>query len=269
MGKLQVLVATMNQRDVSLVEKMNLNCDAVIANQADREEILTIQTKENRTVKLITTATRGVGLNRNIALLASDAEIVLFADDDMTYYEHALEKVECAFDDNQEADVILFGIDYIKDGKLINQKYLKKKKLHLWNSMRYGACAVAIRRDALIRHNITFHQCFGGGCIFGSGEDSLFIKDCFSHNLKVFGSEIVIGKCRKDQSSWFSGFNEKYFYDKGAFLEYLSPKTKYLITVYFAFHYRKKTDITFFRRVKLMYEGIRGGRALKPFIERK
>ena len=47
MGKLQVLVATMNQCDVSLVEKMNLNCDAVIANQADREEILTIQTKEN------------------------------------------------------------------------------------------------------------------------------------------------------------------------------------------------------------------------------
>ena len=36
MSELQVLVATMHQRDFSLVEKMNIRCDAVIANQADR-----------------------------------------------------------------------------------------------------------------------------------------------------------------------------------------------------------------------------------------
>lgn len=267
MKKLQVLVATMNQKDMTLVEKMNLQCDAVIANQADRNEILTVHTIDNKTVKMITTATRGVGLNRNIALLAADAEIVLFADDDMTYYNHALENVVCAFDDNPEADMILFGIDYIKDGKLINKKYLKKKKLHLWNSMRYGTCAVAVRRNALLRHNITFHQCFGGGCIYGSGEDSLFIKDCFSYNLKVYGSEIVIGECKKNQSSWFSGFNEKYFYDKGAFLEYFSPNAKYLLAVYFAFHYRGKTDISFRHRLKLMHQGMRGGKQLKPYVE--
>ena len=39
MKKLQVLVATMHQKDLSLVEKMNIRCDAVIANQADKNEI--------------------------------------------------------------------------------------------------------------------------------------------------------------------------------------------------------------------------------------
>ena len=33
MARLQVLVATMNQQDLSLVKQMNLRCDAVIANQ--------------------------------------------------------------------------------------------------------------------------------------------------------------------------------------------------------------------------------------------
>ena len=79
MKKLQVLVATMHQKDLSLVEKMNIRCDAVIANQADKNEILT---EDN--VTMITTKTRGVGLNRNIALLAADAEILLFAD--ITYH---------------------------------------------------------------------------------------------------------------------------------------------------------------------------------------
>ena len=74
MEKLQVLLATMNQTDLSIVDKMNLRCSAVIANQADREEIRT-----EGHVKMITTGTRGVGLNRNIALLAADGDILLFA----------------------------------------------------------------------------------------------------------------------------------------------------------------------------------------------
>jgi methanogenic corrinoid protein MtbC1 len=72
MKKMQVLVATMHQNDVSLAEKMNIRSSAVIANQADREEIVSCET-EFGNIKMITTTTRGVGLNRNIALMAADA----------------------------------------------------------------------------------------------------------------------------------------------------------------------------------------------------
>ena len=38
MNHLQILVATMHQTELSLAEKMNIRCSAIIANQADREE---------------------------------------------------------------------------------------------------------------------------------------------------------------------------------------------------------------------------------------
>ena len=44
MKKIQVLVAAMHQKDLSLAEKMNIRCSAVIANQADREEIVNFET---------------------------------------------------------------------------------------------------------------------------------------------------------------------------------------------------------------------------------
>ena len=81
--------------------------------------------------------------------------------------------------------------------------------------MRFGACRMAVRRQALVDNNITFSQCFGGGCEFSSGEDSLFLKSCFDAGLKVYSHSYVLGTCCKDSSTWFVGHNEKYFYDKG------------------------------------------------------
>jgi hypothetical protein len=106
--KLQVLVATMQQKDFSLPVKMNIRCDAIIANQAGGEKIVKQQT-EYGAWKMITTPTRGVGLNRNIALMASEADVVLFADDDMAYRDEMPEVVCRAFEELPQADVLIFG----------------------------------------------------------------------------------------------------------------------------------------------------------------
>ena len=81
---LETLVATMHQTDFSLVDKMNIQSDVVFANQCDRNGIEVVN-KDGITAKMISTDTRGVGLNRNIALLMSSADILLFSDDDFTY----------------------------------------------------------------------------------------------------------------------------------------------------------------------------------------
>jgi len=83
-SELQVLVATMHQTDVSLVQKMNIRCPAVIANQADREEILTWDTPMGK-CKMITTPTRSVGHKRKIALMAASDKILRLSDDDVVY----------------------------------------------------------------------------------------------------------------------------------------------------------------------------------------
>lgn len=267
MGGLQVLVATMGQQDLSLAEKMNIRCDTILANQADREEV-TAQDHPWGQVKMITTATRGVGLNRNIALLASSGEYLLFSDDDMVYRDDMPQAVTEAFRENPDADVLIFGIEILKDGRIAERRQSPAKRLHLWNSMRFGTVRIAIRRSALLGCNLSFHQCFGGGCPFCTGEDSLFLRDCFARGLKVYGHPYVLGTCCKDSSTWFTGCDEKYFYDRGVLMRHLFPGMPYLMALYFGIRFRRQTDIGCRDRLKLMFAGVRGGKTMKPYGER-
>ncbi len=261
---LQVLVATMHQKDLSIVEKMNIRCDAVIANQADREEIINKDTEYGR-IKMITTPTRGVGLNRNIALMAADEEILLFSDDDVIYNDDMCEAVLEAFTQLPYADVIIFGMNIMKNGDIVEKRTSDVKRLHVWNAMRFGTYRIAIRRKALVKKNITFHQSFGGGCAFSAGEDTLFLKTCFDSGLKVYSHSYVLGTCSKDTSSWFSGYHDKYFYDKGVLVRTLFPKTAYIMALYFGVRFKRKTELGVFKRLRLIYSGVRGGKKMMPY----
>ena len=264
MSNLQILVATMHQADVSIVSNMNIRCDAVIANQADREEIVNVDT-EYGTCKMITTVTRGVGLNRNIALMAATAEIVLFADDDMYYYDGMPAKVAEAFDKLPQADVLVFGLDILKNGEITENRRCSVRRLRVWNAMRYGTVRIAARRDALVKNNITFHQSFGGGCPFSSGEDTLFLKACFDAGLKVYSHNYVLGSCCKDTSTWFAGYNEKYFYDRGVLVRKLFPRLYGLMALYFGVRFKRETDVGVLRRLRLISAGVRGGKHMIPY----
>lgn len=268
MKNVQVLVATMQQKDLSIVADMNIHCSAVIANQADREEIVDCTT-EFGNVKMITTSTRGVGLNRNIALMAAEAELLMFADDDVVYNDDMPENVERAFLDNPNADLIIFGMDLVKNGKVIDKRHQKNKRLRIWNSMKFGTYVIAARRQSLVNKNITFNQCFGGGCSFSAGEDSLFLKSCFDAGLKVYSHEYVLGTCCKDSSSWFVGYNEKYFYDKGVLVRNLFPKTAYIMALYFGIRFKRETSLGMLERLKYIYRGVRCGKKMLPYSERK
>ncbi len=264
MSRLQVLLATMDQQDLSIAERMNITCDAVIADQTDHDAVQ-VQHTPTGTWKMICTPTRGVGLNRNIALLAAEGELLLFSDDDVVYNDGMAQAVEAAFDENPKADVLIFGMDMVKDGVVTERRHLKKKRLHLWNALRYGTYTVAIRRSAVLRGGLSFHQCFGGGCMYSAGEDSLFIRSCFQRGLKVYSHDYVLGTCCKDNSSWFTAYDEKYFYDKGVLVRYLFPRNWWGMGLYFGIRFKRKTDVGMLRRIRLIYTGIRGGKTLQPY----
>ena len=262
--ELEVLVATMGQTDTSLVEKMNLRQNAVIANQCGSWEY-TSEERDGKKIRMLSTDTKGVGINRNLALQLAQADILLFADDDMTYYDGALEGVLDAFKQNPGADVIFFCMDYTRNGEIFEQRRHKTKRLHSWNCLRYGAARMAIRRDAVLRHRLTFSTLFGGGCPYGSGEDTLFILDAVRSGLKLYASDYVLGQCAKDSSSWFAGYNEKYFYDRGALVACAFPKSKGLMKWYFGWKASKKAKMPLKKALKLMKQGIRGFQTLTPW----
>lgn len=256
--KLEILVATMAQKDFSLVEKMNLQSDTIIANQDGRWDFAERKFPCGA-VKMLTSDTKGVGRNRNLALEISEGDLLLFADDDMRYYDGLVEGLKAAFRSLPQADVILFSTDISKNGQLAERRHHPIRRRRLWNSLRFGTYCIAIRRTATEKHRLRFSTLFGGGCLYGSGEDSLFLRDCFAAGLQVWSHSFVIGCRSKDTSSWFAGYNEKFFRDKGALMAALSPKLSCLFCLYFLLKNRHTVlqDTPFRKAFSLMHSGVK------------
>lgn len=265
---LEVLCATMNQRNLDIIEKMNIKSDAIISNQVDFNEIITTK-RNSRKITMINTKTKGVGLNRNIGLLASKGDIILFSDDDMIYKNDYEEKIIEAFKKIPEADIIIFETTFMAHGKEIKKIEHKTKKVKFYEVMKYGTYSIAARRKSLLMKNIYFSQLFGGGCKYGSGEDSKFLTDCFKNRLKIYTYSYNLGVNIKESSTWFQGFNEKYFYDKGALIESIFKKLKYIVLLYFLIKFIGKTDVKIFKRLKLMIDGTKGFKKGLSYQERE
>lgn len=258
----EVLVATMHQKDFSKIQEMNIQSDVIFSNQADHNGYEEFEFAPWK-ARMITTDQRGVGRNRNLALLYAKADIVLFGDDDMVYADGYSEHVIKAFEELPQADVIVFETDFEKHGEIYLQRRHQTAKLSLWKSWRYGTYAIAARKASLEKANLWFHMQFGGGCLYSSGEDSLFLMDCYRKKMKVYTYSYVLGRCKKDSSTWFEGYTEKYFRDKGSWLACALPRScRFMATVLAVKWHGQNPEMGVLRKTGLMEQGItrfRGG----------
>ena len=262
MSRFEILCVTMHQKDFSKIEQMNIHSDVVFANQADRTSF---EEKEfdGHLARMITTDTRGVGVNRNLALIYAKGEICLFADDDVTYNDDVEERVLAEFEAHPDADVIIFHLDTDSDRKQI--KYNETKKCSRFCKMPWGGVRIAVRLNSIRKANVWFTTLFGGGCIFPSGEDSMWLTDARKKGLTFYVSKETIGSVSFETSTWFSGADEKFYYGKGAFYQALHPKTKYMWMLYLAFRTLKGGDLTLFEKIKFMKLGSKGYKEMNPF----
>lgn len=209
---LEVLVSAVNQNVEELHERMKLNSDAVIINQCDRNAEEYYEWR-NHHITEVDMAARGVGISRNTAILKSSADILLFSDQDIIYQDDYEVKIEAEFANHPEADMILFNVEVGEDRKTYEN--IAWKRVHWYNCGRYGAVSFAIRREKLLESRVMFSQLFGGGAKYCAGEDSLFLKDLMDRGVRVYASPIVVGKEDDTESTWFKGYDAKFFYDRG------------------------------------------------------
>ena len=156
--ELEVLVATMKQKDENLFRKMNLQSNAVIANQSDTHEYREYTISGNN-VKIITTNDRGVGKNRNMAMLNSNADIIMFADDDMTFVDNYKNPVIKAFDVLSDADIIVFELELNTNNDRVNNRKIERiGRVRLHNFMRYGTCRISCRRKSILKGKFWFEK---------------------------------------------------------------------------------------------------------------
>lgn len=254
---IQVLISTVDQTDYTLLSKMNIKTDAIVVNQTNYNSIKRF-TFNNNSIIWVNMDKRGIGLSRNTALMYSNADIVLFADDDMTYNDDYGKEVIKAFETNNNADIICFNINLINSNKNIggHRNNKKNKKIHMFNSMRYGACLIAARRKVLLKKRICFSLLFGGGAEFNSGEDSIFVKDCLDAGLNLYSNIYTLGNVDDSDSSWYKGINDKFFIDRGIVLTSAFPKINILIIVYYACKLSKLSNTYNKKQIfKLMIKG--------------
>lgn len=221
MRKIQVLVATMNQTDHSLIEKMNINTSAIIGNQCNQNHIDEFEWRGNK-ITYLNFNERGVGLNRNNALMRADADICIFADDDVVYVDEYEALINKAFDENPKADVIIFNLIEKEPTRYINRQ---TKKVGRLNYLRYGTVRIAIKLNSVKEKGIYFNQCFGGGTEHCHGEDNIFLNSCIRSGLNVVAVPYYIAELTEERAStWDQGFNEKYIKDQGCLYKTISPR---------------------------------------------
>ena len=253
MSKFEILCVTMHQKDFSKLKEMNIHSDVVYANQADRTSYDEMKF-EGHTAKMVTTATRGVGVNRNLALTYASAEICLLADDDVVYKDNVEELVTAEFNAHPDADVFIFHLD--TDDPIRQQiSYPKTKKCSRFCRMPWGGVRIAVRLNSVRKANIWFTTLFGGGCIFPSGEDSMWLRDAMRKGLCFYVSKETIGRVSFETSTWFTGYNENFFYGKGAYCVNCYKRLFYVWMIYYAFRYRKKGELSFKEKCLWMKKG--------------
>jgi len=168
MSRIQTLVATMNQVDHSLVEEMNIQTDAIIANQSNEFSHQRFNHAGN-TIDFYSFSERGVGLNRNNAFMRATAEICLLADDDIQYYHGYPSLIAKQFDERPDADVVIFNLDEESGTRF---QITEPVRVGFTNFMRFGAPRVAFRRKSVFLQGVLFNLSFGGGTEISAGEDA-------------------------------------------------------------------------------------------------
>ena len=263
--RLEVLVATMNQTDINLVEKMNVKTDVLFINQTNENTYY--ETKiNNRCIRMLSNTQRGLSKSRNQALLHSNADICLIADDDIRYKDDYEEKVLSAFRSLPNADIIIFNTSMINYSGKIKRKDIKKIR-RAPKYRNYGSVRIAFKRSSFLKNNIWFNICFGAGSIFGAGEETLLIREANRLGLKIYEYPENIADVDYSVSSWFEGYNAKYFYDKAAFLAAAYPKLKYLLMFYSIFKFKNYTELNIKEIFIAMKFGFKGYDKLKSFEE--
>lgn len=257
--RIQVLVASMNQTDHSLVKRMNLQTDAIIGNQCDRNEIEKFECNGLQ-ITYLNFAERGVGLNRNNALMRADADICLFADDDMVYKDGYSKIIQNAFERHPDADILAFNLEESKasDGHFVpkRKKIKKESRVRYLNCLRYGTARIAVRLRSIRMNGISFNLCFGGGTPYCHGEDNLFVVSCLSKGLKMYSiPETIATLTEERESSWNGGFDNRYVTDQGMLFRCMSRKYWKLLCLQDALRRHSSYKMSFWTAYKKMILG--------------
>ena len=244
---LEVLLSVMNLKKEKLY-KMNITSECIVVNQCDRDGF-----EENRNFKIYSYNELGLSNSRNRGLEHSTQDIIILCDDDVVYNNDYEKNVIKEFENNPKADVILFNVySPYRKYRIIK----KRKRMYIYNSLNYASCNIAFRRKGIINKKIKFNTLFGANAKYNNGEDTIFIRDVLKNKLKIYSCPINLGTVYHRESTWFKGYDERYFFNKGALFTAISKRFRHILLLQYLLRHREVfKDMGFGPAYKAMLEG--------------
>lgn len=141
--------------------------------------------------KVFSSLTKGLAINRNIALSRATAPILLISDDDVDYTEEGLQRIIDAFRLHKDMDIVTFRYDSASHAKHYPSHpcdLTSPEKGYFVTSFE-----IALRRKA-VQGRFWFNENFGIGAVFPSGEEDIFMHDCLAGGLKGIFLPITVAR---------------------------------------------------------------------------
>ncbi len=140
---------------------------------------------ERGDVTIIISQSIGLCRNRNIALRHATQDICIIADDDLAYTPEDLAKIRNAYDNRENADMILFKYRSKicpKDSYPKGERDLKNfHRIHNYYPVSFE---ITFRREAILKSGISFNEEMGLGAGFVcAGEEAIFLRDAIRAGL--------------------------------------------------------------------------------------
>ena len=210
--KVQILVSTMNNQP-ELLERLNVTTDAVVVNQCGRDARKEFEFRGHQ-VTWIDSSSRGLSVSRNIAVENASADYIVLVDDDEVLNDGLEEQVAGAFRAHEEMDVIAWQIEGIE--RKFKDYAPDAHEITKMGSMKLSSAELTMKRSSITDNGIRFHEKFGSGAKYKMGEENIFLFSCYGKGLRAFYIPERLARLHMEESTWFEGYNEKYFIDRGA-----------------------------------------------------
>ena len=254
-----VLLSAMHQSDTSLLRELNIGCDAVLINQCDTQGE-TLTEEGARRLLFLSTTDRGLSKSRNLAVKKASEEafdrddICIFCDNDCVYEDDSPKRILEAFDRNPDADIIVF---FISRPERRSPVMKSEGPMGRMASFKIFSPEIAFRKKSILENALAMDERFGAGGTYGMGEENIFLFDAIAKGLKIVYCPQKIATLSQTESTWFKGYSDRYFVDRGAGYQRMSSALSVFFILQFAV--RKyglyKNDNGFFRALKMMFKG--------------
>ena len=261
-----VLVVTHDREKediLSLLSFLRIESDAVFANQCGRDGSYSFEHEGHR-VTVHESSERGVAKNRNFLLSKAPDGFCLCIDDDCPLNE-GYASVVGDFFAKWGCDVALFNGRVPYEG---NRKVheLPTARVRRFRDVSYaGGPGLAFVGAKLKATGLHYDERVGYPNEVYAGEDSLFLRALTKTDLVFYRAEdllFTVALDKQDNSSYFQGFDERFFFTRGALGKLLYPHSPVFYPLHQLLVLRKKSGLPLRKIWPGFHRGRQRGKAM-------